>query len=645
MKAKHCVSVVLFPLFIGLVGGAGYAGPNQAAPAKDTTFASVKAAPRIGVRAYPFALKNVRILDGPFKLAMDRDLAYMLSLDPDRLLHTFRLTAGLPTSAKPYGGWEDPKGELRGHSIGHYLSACAFMSAATGNAKIKANADYVVAELAKCQAALGTTGFLSAYPEEFFDRVFSMRQVWAPFYTLHKILAGLVDMYDVTGNAQALEVAEKIAHWVKSRTDRSDDNHMEVMLNHTEQGGMNEALANLYALTGNPEYLATARRFDEKHYTEPLAAHRDELTGEHVNSFIPNIIGTAREYELTGDPVLYDIATFFWNQVTGARSFVTGGTSANEHWRTAPYVITPEFDPRSQETCCTYNMLKLTRHLFSWEPRAAYADYYERALLNGILPTLNPANGMTMYFTSMMPGLYKSFMTPENSFWCCTGSGMENHGKYGDSIYFHDEDGVYVNLFIASELQWPEKGFGLRQETKFPEEGKTTLVVTAAGKGETSLRIRIPWWIEKGGYVKINGRKHEAFAEPSSYLVLRRAWNKGDRIEVVLPMALRLERTPDDTNVAAILYGPVVLAGDVGPINQPEATVYGINKPIGDPVPVPKLRVRSEDLGTWIKPVSGKPLYFRTEGAGEPSDVNLVPFYKLFDVRYTIYWKLLPAAE
>jgi uncharacterized protein len=650
MKTNFRISLMAIPLLAGLALSAAFAGPNQAAPSKDTTFASVKVAPRIGIRAYPFSLKNVRLLDGPFKQAMDRDLKYMLSLDPDRLLHSFRQTAGLPTSAKPYGGWEDPEGrapsgELRGHTIGHYLSACAFMSAATGDAKIKANADTVVAELAKCQAALGTSGYLSAYPEEFFDRVFSVRRVWAPFYTLHKILAGLVDMYDVTGNAQALEVAEKIAHWVKSRTDQSTDRHMEIVLNHTEQGGMNEVLANLYSLTGNPEYLATARRFDEKHYTEPLAAHRDELKGEHVNSFIPNVIGAAREYELTGDPVLYDIATFFWNQVTGARCYVTGGTSNDENWRADPYVISTELGRDAHESCCTYNMLKLTRHLFSWEPKAAYADYYERALLNGILSTQDPETAMMMYYVPMMPGLYRTFMSPENSFWCCTGTGMENHGKYGDSIYFHDADGVYVNLFIASELKWPEKGFGLRQETKFPEEGKTTLVVTAAGTGATALRIRIPGWVEKGGYVKINGRKHDAFAEPSSYLVLKRAWSKGDRIEVVLPMALRLERTPDNTNVAAILYGPVVLAGKLGGEGLVKDKVFGSYGPTGDPVAVPKLAAGNADPGAWIQPVAGTPLTFRTNGVGKPADVTLVPFYKLFGERYTIYWEFEPASK
>jgi DUF1680 family protein len=569
---------------------------------------------------------------------MERDLKYMLRLEPDRLLHTFRVTAGLPSSAQPYGGWEKPDGELRGHSVGHYLSACAFMYAMTGDAKIKANADYVVAELAKCQKVLGPSGYLSAYPEEFFDRVFSVRRVWAPFYTLHKIMAGLVDMYEQTGNAQALETVEKMAHWVKSRTGRSDEGHMEIVLNHTEQGGMNEVLTNIFSLAGNPEYLETARRFDEKHYTVPLSEHRDVLKGEHVNSFIPNIIGAAREYEMTGDPALYEIATYFWNQVTGARSYVTGGTSNGEGWQADPYVISTELGKDSHESCCTYNMLKLTRHLFSWEPKAEYADYYERALFNGILPTQEPATAMMMYYVPMMPGMFKTFMTPFDSFWCCTGTGMENHAKYGDSIYFHDRDSVFVNLFIASELKWPEKGFGLRQETRFPEEGKTTLVVTAAGPGETALRIRIPAWAEKGGSVTVNGKKLDAFSGPSSYFTLKRAWKKGDRIEVVLPMKLRLERTPDNVNIVAVLYGPIVLAGELGPVNMPDDKVFGSYGPSGDPVAVPKLAVKSADPSTWIKPVPGKPLTFRTENVGAPTDITLVPFYKLFGQRYTVYW-------
>jgi len=502
-----------------------------------------------------------------------------------------------------------------------------------------------VAELAKCQKALGPSGYLSAYPEEFFDRVFSVRRVWAPFYTFHKIMAGLVDMFEQTGNAQALETVEKTAHWVKSRTDRSDEDHMEIVLNHTEQGGMNEVLTNLFSLTGNPEYLETAHRFNEKHYTKPLAGHRDELKGEHVNSFIPNVIGAAREYEMTGDPSLYEIATYFWNQVAGARSYATGGTSNGESWQADPYVISTELGKDSHESCCTYNILKLTRHLFSWEAKAEYADYYERALFNGILPTQDPATGMMMYYVPMMPGMFKTFMTPFDSFWCCTGTGMENHAKYGDSIYFHDQDGVFVNLFIASELKWPEKGFSLRQETKFPEEGKTTLIVTAAKPGEMALRVRIPWWIGKGGFVKVNDRKIEAFAAPSSYLTLKRAWKKGDRIEVILPMKLRLERTPDNVNIAAVLYGPIVLAGQLGPVGLPEDKIFGPYGPSGDPTAVPKLTVKSADPSTWLKPVAGMSLTFQTTGVGVPTDITLVPFYKLFGQRYTVYWDFTPESK
>lgn len=634
MKRKRLTFIIGFSFLAVLAVRPGHSD--------DTLFASAKVGPKVRIQAYPFSLKDVRLLEGPFKQAMERDLKYMLSLEPDRLLHTFRVTAGLPSSAQPYGGWEKPDGELRGHSIGHYLSACAFMYATTGDAKIKANADYVVAELAKCQKALGPSGFLSAYPEEFFDRVFSVRRVWAPFYTLHKILAGLVDWHEYGASAQALDIAENIARWVRSRADKSDEHHMEIVLNHTEQGGMNEVLTNLYSITGKPEYLALARRFDEKHYTVPLSEHRDVLKGEHVNSFIPNVIGAAREYEMTGNPALYEIATYFWNQVTGARSYATGGTSNGEGWQADPYVISTELGKDSHESCCTYNMLKLTRHLFSWEPKAEYADYYERALFNGILPTQDPATAMMMYYVPMMPGMFKTFMSPFDSFWCCTGTGMENHAKYGDSIYFHDPDGVFVNLFIASELKWSDKGFGLLQETKFPEEGRTTLIVTAAKPGEMAVRVRIPWWVGKGGFVKVNGRKIEAFAAPSSYLTLKRAWNKGDRIEVVLPMGLRLERTPDNVNVAAVLYGPIVLAGQLGPVGLPEDKIFGPYGPSGDPVAVPKLAVKDADPSTWIKPVAGKPLTFRTESVGVPTDITLVPFYKLFGQRYTVYWDFTP---
>jgi uncharacterized protein len=630
-----------FACTLMIVLAAAAAAQDKAAPT-DTTFPKTAVAPKVEVRAYPFDLKDVRLLDGPFKQAMERDLAYMLSLESDRLLHMFRTTAGMPSSAQAYGGWEKADVELRGHTIGHFLSASALMFAATGDQRVKAKADALVAELAKCQKAIGPSGYLSAFPETFFDRVESVRTVWAPYYTIHKIMAGLVDMHEFAASAQALEVVEGMARWVKSRTDRSDPFHMERILNFTEQGGMNEVLSNLYAITGKPEYLATGRRFDERHYTEPLARSEDKMKGEHVNSFIPNIIGSAREYEMTGDPTLYGIASFFWNEVTGARTFATGGTSDNEAWETDPYQLYDELGSNSHESCCTYNMLKLTRHLFSWEAAAKYADYYERALWNGILPTQNPADAMMMYYVPMKPGMFKTFMKPFDSFWCCTGTGMENHAKYGDSIYFRDGAGLYVNLFIASELNWAGKGLKVRQETRFPEEPKTTLVMTAAKPVELDLRIRIPGWIAKGGSIKVNGQKLPEYASPSSYLTIRRVWKSGDRVEIALPMELRLDRLPDRPSVAAILYGPIVLAGELGGAEGlTEDKVYGKYGPEGDAVPVPTFEGKNDSpLAEWIKPVAGKPMTFQTVGAGKPKDVTLVPFYRLFGQRYSVYWEL-----
>jgi len=618
------------------------AAPPDRAGLADTTFAAATVKPAVPVRAFPFDLKKVRLLDGPFKTAMDRDLAYMKSLEGDRLLHMFRVTAGLPSDVEAYGGWEKSDVELRGHSTGHFLSAAALMYASTGDAEIKAKADAIVAGLAECQKALGTSGYLSAFPETFFDRVESVRTVWAPYYTIHKIMAGLVDMAEHCGNRQALDVVEGMARWVKSRTDKSDAAHMERVLNFTEQGGMNEVLANLYAITGKAEYLATARRFDERKYTEPLAHGVDKMKGEHVNSFIPNIIGSAREYELTNDPVLRQLVKFFWNEVTGARSFVTGGTSDNEAWESDPYQIYEELGSESHESCCTYNMLKLTRHLFSWEASARYFDYYERALWNGILSTQNPADGMMMYYVPMKPGMYRTFMKPLDSFWCCTGTGMENHAKYGDSIYFHDDTGVFINLFIASELDWTEKGVKIRQDTRFPDDPMTTITIGAAKPVRLALRIRVPAWAAGPCVVRLNGKAIEVTSSPSSYLTIDREWKGGERLEIDLPMALRLERLPDRPDIAAFVYGPIVLAGALGGGDKlTEEQVYGKYGPEGEPVRVPYFDVKPTDpLETWIKSVAGMPLTFRTSYAGKPEDVTLVPFYKLFGERYAIYWQI-----
>ena len=639
---------------------AGWVGSFQAYGA------DARPAKPVALRARPFDLKQVRLLDGPFRQAMERDRRYLHALESERLLYKFRENAGLPTPGEPMGGWEVR--EVRGHTMGHYLSACAMMYASTGDEKLKAKADCLVAELAKCQEALGPSGYLSAFPESFIERAEKLQPVWAPYYTLHKIMAGLLDMYLHCDNEQALECLEKMAAWCKSRCDKLSDDAMQAMLNRTEQGGMNEVLANLYAVTGNPDHLALSRRFVQNTYNDPLAAGRDELQGQHVNSFIPNIIGTARQYEMTGNPRDRDVAHFFWHQVTGKRCYSTGGTSNYEHWRTEPGVLASELSPDSQESCCTYNMLKLTRHLFMWDPQPVYADYYERALYNSILSTQDPETGMMMYFVALNPGHWKVYNTPRDSFWCCTGTGMENHAKYGGSIYFHDDKGLYVNLFIPSELDWPAEkgtqlfcrngpkgashkraaspfpGLQLRQETAFPEEETTSLVFHAEKPVELALRIRVPYWATRGVEVKINGQAQAVAPRPASYLVLERTWHDQDRVEVALPMGLHMDRMPDDATRATVMIGPLVLAGELGTEKLSAEMFYAESQrdyDSGPSIEVPMFVVQDDDPSTWIEPVPGRALAFRTVGVGQPYDVTLVPYHTLFGQRYSVYWRIV----
>ncbi len=630
MKSRIAAGVLPLFVVVGLVGSFRAYGAD-ARPAKP-----------VPLRARPFDLKQVRLLDGPFREAMERDRRYLHALESERFLYTFRENAGLPAPGEPMGGWEVR--EVRGHTMGHYLSACAMMYASTGDEKLKAKADYIVAELAKCQEALGPSGYLSAFPESFIERAEKLQRVWAPYYTLHKIMAGLLDMHLHCDNEQALATLEKMAAWCKSRCDKLSEDEMQAMLNRTEQGGMNEVLANLYAVTGNPDHLALSRRFVQNTYNDPLAAGRDELKDQHVNSFIPNMIGTARQYEMTGNERDRRVAHFFWHQVTGKRCYSTGGTSNFEHWRTEPGVLSTELSPDSQESCCTYNMLKLTRHLFMWQPDVQYADYYERALYNSILATQDPDTGMMMYFVALNPGHWKIYNTPRDSFWCCTGTGMENHARYGEGIYYHDDEGLFVNLFIASELDWPDKGLRLRQETAFPEEETTALVFHAEKPVKLALRIRVPYWATRGVDVKINGQPQPVTAAPASYLVLDRTWNDKDRVEIALPMGLHLDRMPDDPTLATVMVGPLVLAGELGTEKLTPEMFYAENQrdyDSGPSIEVPMLVVGDDDPETWIEPVPDRALAFRTVGVGRPEDVTLVPYHRLFGQRYSVYWRIV----
>jgi uncharacterized protein len=600
--------------------------------------------------AVPFPLQDVTILDPDLLRMREQTLNYMLALDSDRLLRNFRVNAGLPTTAEPLYNRESPINGWRGHYVGHYLSACSQMYASTGDVRIKAKADAMVAELAKCQAVLGDKGYLSAFPESGFDDLEQGRPAAVVWYALHKIMAGLLEVYETMQNRQALQVLEGMAAWTDWRTGRLPEEQMQRTLQ-TEFGGMNEVLANLSAATNNPRYLVVAQRFDHHAVMDPAAQGRDTLTGLHANTQIPKFIGAAREYELTGEPQYRDAALFFWQQVALHRSYVTGGDSTNEHFRTPPDVLASELTDLTQETCNTYNMLKLARQLFTWQGESQYADYYERAFLNHILATPNPADGSPLYYLGMQSGQWKVHFVPHEGFFCCCGTGLENFSKLGEGFYFHDAHSLWVNLFFASELNWREKGVVVRQETRFPEEAGTRLVIETNSPSAFGLNVRIPYWAQNAT-VTINGKRYKPNVKlmPSSYAIIDRTWKNGDTVEVKLPMHLHLHTIPDDSNLAAIMYGPVVLAGELGTENLDPKRIYSDDKILHggfSAIAAPELAGDRNALDEWIQPVSAKdkPLTFRTVGAGRPEDVTLTPFYRLFDQRYCVYWRFRAPAQ
>ena len=618
----------------------------------------------------PFPLTAVRLLPGAYLDAAEWNRAYMRRLPAGRLLYNFRENAGLSVgSAEPFGGWEakaDGKHgtELRGHFTGHFLSASAQLYASMGDQEAKAKGDELVAELARCQDKLGG-GYLSAFPMELFDRLDRLSGSgppapgapglpWAPFYTIHKIMAGLVDMYSLAGNQQALNVVERMADWADQWSAAKSEAHMQQILD-VEFGGIAETLYNLAAATNSDQWARAGDRYTKKRFVNPLALRRDELRGLHVNTHVPQVIAAARRYEISGAVRFHDVADFFWYEVVGARSYVTGGTSNGESWVAPPRQLGAELKRNisTAECCCVYNMMKLTRHLYGLRADPRYFDYYERVMLNHRLGTILPEKGYTQYYLSLYPGAWKTFNSEDQSFWCCTGTGVEEYSKLGDSIYWHDNHGIFVNLFIPSELNWQEQGFKLRQETRFPEQPGTSLVVSSDKPVQLAIRLRIPSWLDSAPTVKVNGRPIDTSAEPGSYLAISRNWKKGDRIDMALPMSLKVEAMPDDPGTQAFLYGPLVLAGDLGAEGLSEPLIIGPSAPrirLGGnyqsrpdapppapPIEIPTFRAAGADPASWIKPAD-KPLTFRT--SGQPRDVTLAPINSIFGKRYSVYWQV-----
>jgi DUF1680 family protein len=590
-------------------------------------------------KVQPFPMSGVRLLPGVFQQAQEANRKFLYEQSPDRLLHVFRLNAGLRSSATPLGGWEKPNCELRGHFLGHYLSACALGYASSGDTELKARGEYLVTELANCQQQL-KGGYLSAFPTEYFDRLAARQKVWAPFYTVHKIMAGLLDMRQHCASAQALTVLNGMAEWADGWSGSLSEGQMQMALD-TEYGGMGETLYSLTALTGDARYAQTGDRFIKKRFFNPLALRRDELRGLHVNTHIPQVIAAARRYEISGDQRFRDVAEYFWQAVAGTRTYATGGTSNNEGWLVGPNQLAAELKlgDATNECCCSYNMLKLTRHLYKWTGDARLFDYYERALFNHRLGTINE-EGQTQYYLGVVPGSWRAFGTKYDSFWCCTGTGTEEYAKLNDSIYFHDEEGIYVNLFIASELNWPERKFKLQQQTAFPEQAGTLFTIDTAEAVQLTLRVRIPAWVAGTATVKINGKQSDVSAAPGSYVAIARVWNKGDRVEIKLPMSLHSEALADDHSLLAILYGPLVLAGKLGSAGLTTDLQLGPEGPQLKKAPtiqIPEFSAARKRLDEWIKP-GGESLTFET--SGQKVDVAMQPFYRVRGERYSLYWKV-----
>lgn len=589
------------------------------------------------LKAEPFPLADVQLTGGPFAAAEKVCAEYLLTVNPDRLLHSFRVHSGLKAKAPIYGGWEDSG--LAGHSLGHYLSACAQEFASSGDKRYKAKVDYIVSELAECQRSR-PDGYLGAMPDgdrmwaevkkgEIRSRGFDLNGLWSPWYTNHKVLAGLVDAYTLTHNADALKAAEKFGDWAIEETKGLTDEQWQKMLG-TEYGGMNDVLAEIYRLTKQVKYLDLARKFYDHRVLDPLANDQDDLSGKHSNTQIPKIVGLATLYEATGDAKDRKTAKFFWDSVVEHHTYAIGGNS-NHEYLGPPDKLSDALSSNTCESCNTYNMLKLTRHLFEWEPSVEYADFYERAHLNHMLASQDPATGMMTYFMPLSSGGHRDYSDPENNWTCCHGSGMETHTKHADSVYFHSAgDRLWVTQFIPTELNWREAGVHIRQETNFPDNGRVTLTVTASKPRRFAMAIRHPGWATDAFDVTVNG-KVVAHSDKPGFTPIERTWKAGDKVEFTIPLKLRTEAMPDNPKRVAILFGPLVLAADLGPANGPAPRT-------------PVLVTGGRPVSDWLTRGAGG-LEFHTKGIGRPADLTFRPFYTIHHDRYATYFDEFTEAQ
>ncbi|MBN8825735.1 MULTISPECIES: glycoside hydrolase family 127 protein [unclassified Spirosoma] len=596
----------------------------------------------------PFTLQEVKLTGGAFKNAQDVDLKYILALNPDKLLAPYWIDAGLPLKAQRYGNWESSG--LDGHIGGHYLSALAMMYASTGDAELKKRLDYMISELAQCQAKNGN-GYVGGIPQGkvFWERIhkgdidgsgFGLNNTWVPLYNIHKLFAGLRDAYEYAGNQQAKQVLVGLGDWFIDLIKPLSDEQIQQILR-TEHGGINETFADLYLITNDKKYLETAQRLSHRSLLNPLLEKQDKLTGLHANTQIPKVIGFEKIASLTGRSDWSDAAMYFWQNVSQTRSVAFGGNSVREHFNPINDFSRMLRSNQGPETCNSFNMLRLSKALFLDKADPSYLDFYERTLYNHILSSQHPQKGGFVYFTPIRPNHYRVYSQPETSMWCCVGSGLENHTKYAELIYSHSTNDLFVNLFIPSTVNWSDKKIQLTQATEFPYKDQSELVLKLTKPQTFALNIRYPKWAE-AVEVLVNGKPQAVDSKPSSYMAIRRSWKTGDRVTVRFKTATHLEYLPDGSNWAAFVHGPIVLAAKTSTDNLDglfaDDSRMG-HETKGKLYPLDQAYALVGDSTTYtakLKPVA--PLTFQLDS------LTLQPFYSIHDARYQMYFQTFTSA-
>jgi DUF1680 family protein len=635
-QAVHIIVVAaLVPLF---------ASAQVDNPALDSQSHLVKA------RALP--LQTVRLTGGPLKHAQDLELEYLLALEPNRMLAFLRRSAKLEPKGEGYGGWDGDGRQLTGHIAGHYLSGVSLAWAATGDVRFKERADYIVNEMKLIQDAQGD-GYLGALMDR--NRVdgkalfqelskgiirsggFDLNGMWSPWYVQHKIFAGLRDAWRYTGNRTALDVEIRFAAWAEAILAPLTDEQIQRMLA-TEFGGMNEVLADLYADTGDKRWLALAGKFHHVAVIDRLAERKDILPGIHGNTQIPKLYGALKVYLYTGNEIEGTAARYFWDEVTQHHTFATGGNTRNEYFG-QPDQLSNMVDGRTAETCNIYNMIKMARTLFSMQPDVRFPDYQERALLNHILASQDPDDGRVCYMVPVGRGVQHEYQGKFQSFTCCVGSAMESHSLHADGLYYESGDKLWVNLYAPSTAEWKSEGVKLDVATDLPVGQTASVKVTPQSSKKFTLALRRPFWAGEGFSVKVNGSVWKTAAAADSYVEIARTWKTGDTVELVMPKTLRKEALADNPNRFAVMWGPLVLAGDLGP------EIRGGGQGRAPAPEVPVLVAPQQPVANWLKPVAGKPGTFRTTGVGLKEEIDFVPFYQLPRRRYAVYWDMYTPAE